>query len=179
MSYLLHNHQSPRLLFREISLTDFDSWLPFFEDPETSKHWVEEKESPTVACEKWYARQHDRYQNNLGGMNALIEKSSGLLVGHAGLLVQTVDNIQELEIGYSLLPKFWGKGYAIEAAQKCKEHAFENNLANSLISIISLSNLPSQNVAIKNGMTIDKQTMYKGNEVYIFRVVKAEVSMPS
>jgi [ribosomal protein S5]-alanine N-acetyltransferase len=170
MNYLLSSHQTPRLLFREVSLTDFDSWLKFFEDPETSKHWVEEKETPKIACEKWYQRQFERHQNNHGGMNALIEKSSGKLVGHCGLLVQTVDGATELEIGYSLLPEFWGKGYAIEAAKKCKEHAFENNLATSLISIISLSNLPSQKVAIKNGMSIEKQTVYKGNQVYIFRI---------
>ncbi|MFM7428786.1 MAG: GNAT family N-acetyltransferase, partial [Flammeovirgaceae bacterium] len=103
-NHLFIKQDSLRLAFRKIALTDFDSWLPFFENPETSKHWVEEKESPTIDCGKWYARQHERYQNNLGGMNALIEKSTGLLVGHAGLLVQTVDNIQELEIGYSLLP---------------------------------------------------------------------------
>jgi [ribosomal protein S5]-alanine N-acetyltransferase len=169
MNSLLNSQQTPRLLFRKIDLSDFDVWLKFFEAPETSTHWIEEKETPKIACEKWYQRQFERYQNNLGGMNALIEKSSGQLVGHAGLLVQIVDGITELEIGYSLLPEFWGKGYAIEAAQKCKEYAFENKLANSLISIISLTNLPSQKVAIKNGMSIDKQTVYKGNQVYIFR----------
>jgi [ribosomal protein S5]-alanine N-acetyltransferase len=169
MNSLLNSQQTPRLLFRKIDLSDFDAWLKFFEAPETSTHWIEEKETPKIACEKWYQRQFERYQNNLGGMNALIEKSSGQLVGHAGLLVQIVDGITELEIGYSLLPEFWGKGYAIEAAQKCKEYAFENKLANSLISIISLTNLPSQKVAIKNGMSIDKQTVYKGNQVYIFR----------
>jgi [ribosomal protein S5]-alanine N-acetyltransferase len=172
MSYLLPNHQTLRLLFRKIDLSDFNAWLKFFEASETSMHWIEEKETPKVACEKWYARQQERYQNNLGGMNALIEKSSGRLVGHAGLLVQTVDEIPELEIGYSLLPKFWGKGYALEAAQKCKQYAFETDLSSSLISIISLSNVPSQKVAIKNGMSIQNQTLYKGNQVYIFRVNK-------
>lgn len=172
MSYLITNHQTPRLLFREISLKDFDVWLKFFEDPVTSQYWIEEKVAPKVACEKWYRRQHERYENKLGGMNALIEKSSGRLAGHCGLLIQNVNGVNELEIGYSLLPEFWGKGYAIEAAKKCKDYAFENNLAASLISIISLSNLPSQKVATKNGMTIEKQTLYKGNQVYIFRVAK-------
>lgn len=172
MTYLLPNQQTTRLLFREISLSDFDAWIKFFESSETSKHWVEEKETPGAACEKWYARQQERNENNLGGMNALVEKSSGKLVGHCGLLVQTVDEATELEIGYSLLPEFWGKGYAIEAAQKCKEYAFENSLATSLISIISLSNLPSQKVAAKNGMSIERQTVYKENQVYIFRVAK-------
>src|SRR5690606_32134123 len=117
-------------------------------------------------------KQFLRYKNGLGGMNALIEKETGRLIGHCGLLAQSVDNIAELEIGYSLLPDFWNKGYATEAAKKCRDYAFENNFSASLISIISLSNIPSQKVAFKNGMKIDKQTTYNNNEVYIFRIDK-------
>lgn len=177
MNYLLHQQASERLEFKRISLYWFDDWLKFFEDPETSKYWVEEKETPRVACEKWYARQFERYEKGLGGMNALIEKSSGKLVGHAGLLVQQVDGVAELEIAYSLLPESWGKGYAIEAAQKCKNIAFKDYQVPSLISIISLTNLPSQKVATKNGMRIDKRTIYKQNEVLIFRITRAEYDL--
>ncbi|MBX2963907.1 MAG: GNAT family N-acetyltransferase [Cyclobacteriaceae bacterium] len=170
MKYLLQNQQSERLIFRSIKSSDFDDWLEFFKDPLTRLHWVEEKQTPEDACAKWYEKQFHRYAHDLGGMNALIEKSSGRLVGHAGLLVQEVDEKQELEIAYSLLPEFWNKGYAIEAAQQCKAYAFKNKLTPSLISIISLSNLPSQKVAIKNGMSIEKQTVYRDNAVYIFRI---------
>ena len=103
-------------------------------------------------------------------MNALIEKQTGKLIGHCGLLVQTVDEVTDLEIGYSLLPTFWNKGFASEAAKKCRDFAFENNFATSLISIISVTNTPSQGVAIKNGMRIDKLTNYRGNKVIIYRV---------
>ena len=106
-------------------------------------------------------------------MNALIEKESGRLIGHCGLLVQIVDGIPELEIAYSLLPEFWNKGYAIEAAMKCRDFAFANNFSDSLISIISLTNIPSEKVALKNGMHIDKRTIYSNNEVNIFRVNKS------
>ena len=151
----------------------FNDWLKFFEDPNTSLHWVEEKEAPEVACQKWYRKQQDRYDNDKGGMNALVEKSSGKLIGHCGLLVQSVDGIPELEIGYSLLPEFWNKGYAIEAAAHCKWYAFENNFSDSLISIISLTNQPSQKVALKNGMLLEKETIYNKNKVYIFRIFKS------
>lgn len=170
MKFLLHNEQTERLIFHAIDKSDFHQWLKFFEDPRAHQYWIEEKDTPDVECKKWYEKQALRYAQGRGGMNALIEKSSGKLVGHAGLLVQEVDGIQELEIAYSLLPEFWNKGYAIEAARKCKEFAFENNFSASLISIISESNLPSQRVASKNGLTIDKQTVYRGNPVYIFRI---------
>lgn len=170
MNYLLEGQETTRLIFRKIREQDFSDWLKFFQDPNTSLHWIEEKETPEIVCKKWYQKQQWRYDNDKGGMNALIEKSNGRLIGHCGLLVQTVDGIPELEVGYSLLPEFWNKGYAFEAAHRCKEYAFQSNFSDSLISIISLTNLPSQKVALKNGMTIEKETLYHGNKVFIFRV---------
>lgn len=171
--YLLDGQETNRLVFKKISLSYFNDWLAFFEDPETSRHWIFEKEDdPETTCKNWFARQFDRHNNDEGGMNALFEKDSNRLVGHCGLLKQTVDNIAEIEIAYSLLPAFWNKGYATEAAEKCKQFAFENNLASSLISIISLTNIPSEKVATKIGMTLDKTTVYRGNNVNIFRIRK-------
>jgi RimJ/RimL family protein N-acetyltransferase len=83
-----------------------------------------------------------------------------------------VDDIQELEIGYSILPKFWNQGYATEAARKCKEHAFQNDFSDSLISIIHIKNIQSEKVARKNGMELDKKTIFKEMPVNIFRINK-------
>ena len=76
-------------------------------------------------------------------MNALIEKESGKLIGHCGLLIQNVDKITELEIGYSLLPEFWNKGFATESAKKCRDYAFKNNLSNSILQLIRTRNATS------------------------------------
>lgn len=168
--YLLTHQHSARLIFREIQNSDFESWLVFHKDPRAIAHWVAEWQSPEIECQKWYEKQFDRYENNLGGMNALVEKATGRLVGHCGLLVQKVDERSELEIGYSLLPDFWGRGFATEASIKCRDFAFENNFADSLISIISTSNEPSKAVAVRNGMVLEKNTIYNGNKVDIFRI---------
>jgi ribosomal-protein-alanine N-acetyltransferase len=170
MKYLLHDQESERLVFRAVQESDFPAWLAFHQDPRTSEHWISQKESPERECEKWYEKQRYRYENNLGGMNALVAKEHGRLVGYCGLLVQMVDENIELEIAYSLLPEFWNKGYALEAAKHCKDFAFRHNLAPSLISIISLSNVPSANVARKIGMEIEKTTTYNDNTVHVFRI---------
>jgi [ribosomal protein S5]-alanine N-acetyltransferase len=170
MKYLLDNESTERIHFRKIDVADFDQWLEFFKDPASFRYWNAELQTPELECEKWYEKQTNRYAHDLGGMNALIEKATGRLIGHGGLLVQTVDGIAELEIAYSLLAFYRGKGFASEAAKKCKDHAFENKFSDSLISIISLTNIPSARVAIKNGMHTDKQTMYSQNPVNIFRI---------
>lgn len=170
MNLLLAGEETERLLFRKMSPSDFDDWLPFHQDPRSSQFWKGFSENPETACQQQFERVFERYEKNLGGMNALILKTSGNLIGLCGLLVQTVDSIGELEIGYSILPKYWQKGFATEAAKKCKAFAFENGLAESLISIIQVDNLPSRKVALNNGMFLDKRTIYSENKVHIFRI---------
>lgn len=168
--YLLTGQETQRLKFRKLEATDFKTWLAFHQNPLSSKFWEGLPDDPTLACEHWFDKAFYRYDNKLGGMNVLLNKQTNEFIGQCGLLIQTVDGIKELEIGYSLLPKHWKQGYAIEAAKKCKAFAKENSLAKSLISIIHVDNIPSQKVALNNGMQRDKSTIYDGNPVHIFRV---------
>ncbi|GEM_PF-330696 len=89
-------------------------------------------------------------------MNVLIDKATNQLIGQCGLLIQTIKDTERLEIGYAILPQFWGKGYASEVAAKCKNYAFENNLTDSLISQVHVDTIASEKVALKNGMTLEK-----------------------
>jgi RimJ/RimL family protein N-acetyltransferase len=170
MRLLLDGEETKRLKFRNLFPSDFEAWLPFHEDARSTQYWEGLPKDPQIACQEQFDRVFERYEKKLGGMNALTHKSHGNLVGICGLLVQTVDGLQELEIGYSILPLYWKQGYATEAAVKCREHAFKNNLADSLISIIHVDNIPSQKVALKNGMHLDKTTFYRDNPVHIYRI---------
>lgn len=167
---LLINQDSERLQFRRIRQFDFSEWLPFHQDARTSQFWKGLPQEPEAACKEDFDRTFFRYKNELGGKMALISKESTKLIGLSGLLVQEIDGVKELEIAYSLLPKYWKQGYALEAARHCKIYAKENALADSLISIIHIDNIPSQKVAIKNGMELDTSTEYNGNPVHIYRI---------
>lgn len=167
--YLLENQESERLLFRNIVPEDFDSWLPFYENPKSTQYWDGLPKNTEDACREQFDKIFERYEKGLGGMNALILKETNKLVGICGLLVQIVDGIEELEIGYSVLPEYWRNGFAYEAAHKCKNFAFEHKFSPSLISIIHINNIPSQKVALKNGMKLDKTTIYRENPVHIYR----------
>jgi RimJ/RimL family protein N-acetyltransferase len=155
MKYLLTGEHTERLEFRLLKDSDFETWLPFFADKSVATFLaLDPEKSSKELCEFWFEKVYNRYNNDLGGMNVLIDKQTGNFVGQCGLLVQEVESKTRLEVGYSLLPQFWGKGYATEAAKKCKLFAFENNFTNSLISIIHPDNFPSQKVAENNGMKL-------------------------
>ncbi len=171
-NYLLEGYESENLVYIRVTPEHFEQWLPFYHNPKSTEFWEGLPTDPIIACQQQFGRIFERYQEKSGGMNALLLKDSNTLIGLCGLLVQTVDSIPELEIGYSILPDYWRRGFAFEAAQKCKQVAFENQWATSLISIIHIDNLPSRKVALKNGMVLDKTTTYKDNPVDIYRVSK-------
>lgn len=175
MKYLLVGQETNRLRFRLLNRDDFNIWIDLFKDKSVGGFLgMADLSSPQEQCEKWFEACENRYKNDLGGMNVLIDKSTNILVGQCGILIQEVDGIKEFEIGYSILPKYWSMGYATEAAKKCRDFAFSNFYMKSLISIIHIENIKSEKVAIKNGMTKTKETMFKNIPVNIFRITKSE-----
>ena len=75
-NYLLDKQESERLYYRKATPSDFEAWLPFFHDPDSTKYWEGIPQDPYSACHEQFERIFERYDAYLGGMNALISKSS-------------------------------------------------------------------------------------------------------
>lgn len=175
MKYLLTNETTARLIFKLVDRSYFEVWMEFFEHPDSARFLgLQDIGTPKDQCKEWFRRVEERYQNDLGGLNALIDRNTKEFIGQCGLLIQEVDGKKELEIGYSILPRFWNLGYATEAAIKCRDFAFHNNFAESLISIIHTENIKSEKVAEKTGMVKTKLTEFKNLPVNIFRINKSD-----
>ncbi|XOV93630.1 MAG: GNAT family N-acetyltransferase [Bacteroidota bacterium] len=175
MKYLLDGQETQRLKFRLLQDDDFAAWTDLFRDGVAGGFLgMAHLTTPEEQCQKWFDRAHDRYSHNLGGMNVLVDKKINKMVGQCGLLVQEVDEVTELEVGYSILPQYQKMGYATEAARKCRDYAFENGFKESLISIIHIDNIKSEQVALRNGMKKSKRTVFKGMPVNIYRITKPE-----
>lgn len=173
MKYLLDNQESERLKFRLLDRTDFETWMEFFNHPDAPQFiGMQDLGSAFDQCKEWFKITEGRYKNDLGGMNVLIDKNTNDFIGQCGLLIQEVDGSEELEIGYSIIPRFWNKGYATEAGIKCRNYAFENNFSETLISIVHVDNERSERVALKNGMVKAKQTEFRKMPVTIYRISK-------
>lgn len=171
----MENLQTERLQIRKLTLDDVDAWMEYFNSPAALQFMPMYTLGSRAMCTTIIERQLERYAvNNYNGLRALIDKETGELVGQCGLLIQEVDGVTELEIGYHLIPRFWKKGYATEAAMYFKEYAFDIGLCESLISIIHIDNINSQQVASRNGMKPEKETVFKEIPVVIYRITKAE-----
>lgn len=166
----MHGVTTDRLRFRHSSMDDRGWWMEYINSGDAIRFM-----SFTVGSEDdgrlFIQRSLDRRAADGSGLNAIIERSSGRPVGMVGLLTQVVDGLDELEIGYHLLPSAWGKGFATEAAVACREFAREHRCAPSVISLIDHQNFASQAVARRNGMTYEKDTVHRGVPAMVWRVM--------
>jgi len=95
----------------------------------------------------------------------VVEKSSGRVVGDCGPIEKEVDGQDEVELVYVLERRSWGMGYATEAASAIMRYAFEGLGLPRLISLVDPRNAPSERVALKLGMTLEKETVRPGGKL--------------
>ena len=167
------NLESKRLKTRFLTLNDIPLWADFLKDKEAIKYFPNANFPSVEERSKfWIEKQLARYENKQYGLQALYTKDTNEFVGQCGLLEQSVDGIKEIEVGYHILPKFWGKGYAPEAAKLFFDYGFSKQVSDSIISIIHVQNIKSQRVAEKNGLQREKQSRWNDLDVFIYRLKK-------
>ena len=150
--------ETDRLLLRELDLNDTNVLIELFSDPIAMKFFPAVKTDNEV--NEWIQKNIDSYLTNKFGLYLCVLKQNNLAIGYCGFILQhDIEGKDEVEIGYGLIRKFWHKGYATEAAVGCKKFGFEKLQLENIISLIRPENIPSINVAIRNGMTWKKDIM--------------------
>ncbi len=92
------------------------------------------------------------------GFFAVERKEDHQFIGFVGLhnITFDVDFGPAIEIGWRLLPAYWGKGYAVEAAEACFSFAKENLGLKEVVAFTALLNKKSERVMQKLGMCFVK-----------------------
>ena len=144
--------ETRKLYLREMKQSDFSSLCKMLQDQDVM--YAYEHAFDDVEAQEWLERQFTRYKDYGFGLWAVILKETDEMIGQCGLTMQDYNNRQVLEVGYLFQKAFWHNGYASEAAIACKEYAFEFLNADEVFSIIRDTNIASQNVAKRNGMTL-------------------------
>lgn len=163
--------ETERLYLRELTQDDFKDLCKILQDEETM--YAYEGAFNDAEAQEWLDRQISRYGKWGFGAWAVILKEIDELIGQCGLTMQPWKDREVLEIGYLFNRSYWHKGYATEAAEACKKYAFEILDANEVCSIIRDTNTASQNVALRNGMTVSDSSVkhYRGVDMPHYRYV--------
>jgi RimJ/RimL family protein N-acetyltransferase len=150
--------ETPRLILRCLQDNDFEAFLSLFSDPVAMKYFPSTKDDAGV--KEWMIRIEERFQEDGISFYTLARKSDREIVGYCGLVVQQdVDGVDEIEVGYGLIRKYWGNGYATEAAAACIRYGFAIKGFKRIISLIRPENIPSIKVALRNGLHFEKNVV--------------------
>lgn len=165
------NQESERLSYRKLTRDDIPTWTTFFIDNDRLKFLgIDITKAPEVLATDWIETQFKRYDLEGLGHLAVEIKESGEFIGVGGIIPRVLNKEQEYEIAYSLIPKFWKKGYGTELANQMRKYGLANIDSPRLISIIDKANSDSINVAKKNKMSILFETQFLGMDVFVFGV---------
>jgi len=147
--------ETDRLILREILPTDVDGLFQLDSDPEVHRYLgnkpVENKEQ-IIAMINFIRQQYVDYGI---GRWAIVDKESNNFIGWTGLkLVREFTNshINYYDLGYRLIQKYWGKGFATEAAKASIDYGFEKLNLSEIYAMADCENIKSNDVLTKNGL---------------------------
>src|SRR5215210_381488 len=143
------------MVLRQMEMGDVDDLMGIFSDPVAMRYYPGTKSRQDA--EEWVRRVQECYRDHGFGLWVAVLEDSGAFAGQCGLTVQEVEGKNEVEIGYLLLRKFWGRGLATEAARAARDHGFHMPGRERLVSLIDPGNLASRRVAEKIGLTLEME----------------------
>lgn len=147
--------ETERLILREYTMDDFDDLYEILSDEETMKHYPKPFDEEKVRY--WINWNITNYETFGFGLWAVVLKDTNEMIGDCGITMQIIDGEIKPEIGYHINKKYQRRGYATEAARKCRDYIFQNTPFNIIYSYMKYTNIGSYSVAIKNGMKLIKE----------------------
>ena len=144
-----------RLIFRHLELEDLDELAPLYADPEMRQFYPEKTLDRVQTREEieWFLNGHPDHPT-LGLWATML---GDRFIGRCGLLPWKLDGRLEVEVAYMIDKRFWGKGLGTEAASGVLRYAIDVLGLKRLICLIEPGNDASVRVAIKIGMTFEKE----------------------
>jgi RimJ/RimL family protein N-acetyltransferase len=146
--------ETDRLLLRRWRPADRELFAALNADPEVMRHF-----SGTMtreASDAFVDRIEALFEEQGFGLWALEVKDGDAFIGFTGLhpMPLGVPGAGGFEVGWRLARGAWGHGYATEAARAAVAFAFDEVQLPELFSMTAVSNLRSQAVMQRLGMTL-------------------------
>lgn len=154
--------ETERLYLRKFQQIDAPALLELNDDEEVMRYTGDVPFQNVNHALEFVANYHKKdaqYETYDMGRLAVIRKEDHAFIGWTGLKYHLEDDF--VDIGYRFMKKFWGKGYATESCRRIVQHAFEDHHLDYFVAHVHESNIGSQKVAQRLGMTIDHRFLWE------------------
>ncbi|HSP96508.1 MAG TPA: GNAT family N-acetyltransferase [Candidatus Dormibacteraeota bacterium] len=98
------------------------------------------------------------------------DPETGAFVGRGGLRRVVVGGGDEIEVGYALMPQYWGRGLATELARECARIGFEQLGQRDLVAFTLPTNYASRSVMQRVGFLYERDVIWAGMPHVLYRL---------
>jgi ribosomal-protein-alanine N-acetyltransferase len=150
--------ETPRFRLRPLTDSDMEPYLAMWADPEVTRH-VSPSPVPRAGAEAM-AKYYSRHLDTKGYGYWAIDVNGG--ASFAGIIMLVDVNFAAAftpatEVGWLLPREYWGRGYATDGGRAALDYAFTTLKLREVVALTAASNIPSQRVMQRLGMTHDPQ----------------------
>ena len=157
--------ETERVILREFRMKDAPAIFDFGSNAEVHRYTGDAMlksvdEAENIISEVFF----DDYKKYGYGRWAVYYKPDNKVIGFAGL--KYLPELNETDIGFRILPEYWGNGIMSEASREILKFGFENLKLNRIIGVVMPQNIASFKVLEKIGLKFYKSDFYESTEKY-------------
>ena len=164
---ILHHDQN--IIIREFLIEEKKLFCDLFEDPDVIRYLP--YRSPEQFIEMFETALED-YRKGPFGRFGIFDAENSDFIGMC-LARNFADVPGQIEIGYTLSKKYWGKGIATEVSRALVKYCFLNTDGNEIVAVTDLDNTGSQKVLEKAGFTRVDNLQRSDREMAYFIIKRA------
>jgi RimJ/RimL family protein N-acetyltransferase len=154
--------ETERLHLRQLTVEDAPFILELLNEPSYIQN-IGDRGVRTLDDARAYLRDVPlaSYAKNGFGLLMVELKASGESLGMCGLIKR--DTLPDVDIGFAFFPRYWGQGYAFEAAAAVMTYGREVMRLERIVGIVSPGNTGSINVLRKLGLRFERLFPWPGD----------------
>lgn len=156
--------ETERLILRQLTTDDAEFILGLLNEPSFIRN-IGDRNVRTIddACAYILNGPVTSYAKNGFGLYLVQLKETGESIGMCGLIKR--DTLDDVDIGYALLPRYWSKGYAVEAARATMAYGKDVIGLKRLVGIVDPTNEGSIRVLEKIGLRYEKMVRLSEDDI--------------
>jgi RimJ/RimL family protein N-acetyltransferase len=153
--------ETARLFLRRVEKSDAGLFLELLNDPAFIRYVADRGVRTTEDAVAYIEEKILPSFTKFGfGFYVAEQKETGQSIGICGLIKR--DTLDDVDVGFSILRKFWGQGFATEAAAAVIEYGRSELRLPRVVAIASAENTNSINVLKKLGLHFEKTIQLPG-----------------
>ena len=164
--------ETERLKIRKLTRDDLQWLIEMRSQPEVNRYLGGIRLQNPDAITKRMDFYLDCYDKFGFGQCVMELHKTGEIIGVSG--IQPLEDTGEIEVGYSLYPKFWRQGFGYECASAWLKYGFDTAGLERIVACADKDNTGSWRIMEKCGMRYEGIQEHYGMPVVVYAISKEE-----